>query len=350
MHQAPTYGLAPSQLPRKKQDDARLGWLPIVHVPRYVVAGTFILPFIIFMVIVNLLISKLHHIAPKLVWVMLYAFCVMFAIYILGALYWLRINRLTGRKWHFIYSLLVLVSLFSGIWTGDKIFYSYAYAWYTMNDLASYIMIDPANAKGQSYMDVGRATFKEGTRVDTAYARAFVDRHTYCVAPIVGQPMTSMGTATSGSAFQLPPSGTVDFWAIGIDCCLPSGEQFECAQVTNTLARSGMRLLRDDQRLFYKLAVQEWSTEFKLPVEHPLFFYWVQDPVEEVEAYDDNTTKTTWLYAGMYTIANSVFAFLLYFFLPEAESERPVDWEAVSIRNQRKMFLTTSGAGNAAAV
>jgi len=84
-------------------------------------------------------------------------------------------------------------------------------------------------------MDAAVLYFREGTTVSVEDARAYQDSHIYCVAPIVGQPLGEAGGGDESGAFILPPSGTIDFWAVGVDCCLPSGEKFTCADVNNPL-------------------------------------------------------------------------------------------------------------------
>merc|ERR1719502_2180472 len=69
----------------------------------------------------------------------------------------------------------------------------------------------------------------------------------YCVAPIV-----------KGNA-QLT---SYDFWAVGVNCCSGAQSDFRCGEYTNPHSKSGLRLMKDDQRPFYRLAVQQsTSTE-----------------------------------------------------------------------------------------
>lgn len=48
---------------------------------------------------------------------------------------------------------------------------------------------------------------------------------------------------------------TYDFWAVGLNCCSGVSSDFRCGEFNNQHARSGLRLMRDDQRPFYRQAL-----------------------------------------------------------------------------------------------
>ena len=113
---------------------------------------------------------------------------------------------------------------------------------------------------------------------------AFKNVDTYCVAPV---------SVLQGRLWLLPqfsqilcrvsmpggvvlPLETYDFWAIGMDCCSVNAADFHCGtglgwilsvrpekaklaggEVGNFKAHSGLRLLDDRQRSFYRLAVEQ---------------------------------------------------------------------------------------------
>lgn len=200
------------------------------------------------------------------------------------------------------------LAVISGWYYGDMNFGHHVVSYYTYQDLATYTNIDPAKNKGQTYMDAGQVYFREGTHIATEDMAAFRSHNTFCAAPIIGQPLRNQGGKLQVEAqgnIVIPESGTVDFWAVGLDCCDPSTRSFHCGKADSKRARAGMRLLRDDQRPFYLLAVQEWTARMCptsghdntasgmakaapltcLPARHPLFFTWVEDPVGEVDGY-----------------------------------------------------------------
>jgi len=277
---------------------------------------------------------------------------------------------------------------------GDAIFRWDMSSYYTYEDLASYINVDPNQDKGQTYMDAGQVYFKESSYVMTTKAVAFESAGVYCVAPIVrwppqdsagveqgrlrragcstecSPPACGAGSPTDGGSLletqttgaglevctrycsarndtagtrfcgsggayesgdfvdcstcqqassspsqaqydgtrvELPASGTIDFWAVGKDCCDASGANFKCGAVDNPRARAGLRMLRDDIRPFFLMAVQEWSAWVGEPAKHPLFFYWVEDPVAEVEGHNLGGSKK-------YTEFVALFVAFIFFF------------------------------------
>eukprot|EP00928_Gymnodinium_smaydae_P020834 TRINITY_DN18059_c0_g1_i1.p1 TRINITY_DN18059_c0_g1~~TRINITY_DN18059_c0_g1_i1.p1 ORF type:complete len:398 (+),score=56.77 TRINITY_DN18059_c0_g1_i1:46-1194(+) len=117
-------------------------------------------------------------------------------------------------------------------------------------------------------------------------------------------------TLEGSSGMRAPSgSGTIDFWAVGKDCCEPSGAGYSCGAVNSSLARAGMRLLRDDLRPYYLMAVQEWSARTGVPARHPLFFHWVEDPISEVDSYMQSAEASFWLHLLWFLGLSSGVAF-----------------------------------------
>eukprot|EP00434_Breviolum_minutum_P018801 symbB.v1.2.016583.t1/scaffold1253.1/size128728/10 len=112
-------------------------------------------------------------------------------------------------------------------------------------------------------------------------AIAFRNGLTYCVAPVILEPLEAAGGTTSKTTagFQIPSSGTVDFWAVGTDCCGTTGTPFTCFDAANPFARSGLRVLDDTHTAMYQLAVQEWTATTGVPTKFPIFFEWSLDPL-----------------------------------------------------------------------
>lgn len=183
-----------------------------------------------------------------------------------------------GRAHTAFMFVLLFVAAGSGAAYGKYVHFTKFMPFDDFRSLVTYINIDPNTDKGGSYRDAGEVYFKEGSRVDITRALAVKSKDVYCVAPIVRNPATPQG----GGPIPPPDSGTVDWWAVGINCCKPDGEAFSCGLALT--ARAGLRLLRDDVRHLYALGVDEWSSKFESPVKHPLFFEWVTDPLADVSA------------------------------------------------------------------
>merc|ERR1719161_3450528 len=108
----------------------------------------------------------------------------------------------------------------------------------------------------------------------------FKNLQMYCVAPIV-----------SGSRDDAKRISSYDFWAIGTNCCSGTQADFHCEGFNIRGASAGVRLMRDDHRAFYRLAVQQAEAAYNIRADHPLFFHWMQDPNAEVTAYMDEGYK-----------------------------------------------------------
>lgn len=215
-------------------------------------------------------------------------------------------------------SVCIWLALISSTMVSDQLFWKYRWGYYSLEELDTYINIDPAHDQGQTYMDAGQVYFKESTFVAKTKAVAYRENGVYCVAPIIRQPLENQDgveAVASQGAFTLPPSGTVDFWAVGINCCDPSGAAFTCGQVNGVGARAGVRLMRDDVRPFFMMAVQEWTAKNNLPARHPLFFTWVADPLWEVEKLWTESGTNLMYFLVFFCAGNTVASYVLFSYI-----------------------------------
>jgi len=230
------------------------------------------------------------------------------------------------RKARFFISLAVCMwlALIFGYLFGDMYYFRYMAQYFTYDDMGMYVNVDPAKDNGQAFMDAGQVYFKESSYVATNRAMAFRNKRTYCVAPILRAPLLNQDGSNqlqSLSGFVPPPSGTVDFWAVGVDCCGPTGSEFTCGDVDSVISRAGMRLLREDLQPFYLLAVQEWTATIGIPATHPLFFTWVTDPIK----YRDNLQdQANWTFGEMALTHFMLNIFLQVFLLVSLTKMRVV--------------------------
>lgn len=216
---------------------------------------------------------------------------------------------------HWAFAISMLAAVVFGTYLSDANYFQNMWQYYSYEDLVTYVNIDPSIDRGQSYMDSGQVYFKESTYVARDKAIAFQNDGIYCAAPIVRQPLENQGgaqaVAQSGN-FVLPASETIDFWAVGQNCCAPDGTNFKCGQVATTLSRSGLRMLRDDLRPFFVLAVQEWASKYGLPVRHPLFFHWVQDPLAETDNYAFTGLRNMFMETFLFFSGNACATVLMH--------------------------------------
>lgn len=214
-----------------------------------------------------------------------------------------------------VLSLSCLIALAAGWVLGNRTWYEETAGYYSYKDMASYVNIDPSSDRGQSYMDAGTLYFKEGSHVDRNRPIGFRNGLNYCVAPIVRTPLhqnSSLKTPDTFNRFVLPRSGTVDFWAVGIDCC---DDMFMCGDSASQLARSGLRALNEQQRSMYLLAVQEWSAATGLPVRHPLFFHWVKDPILSIDSILGEANQDFTIRVAVCLVVSLVMSFLAHLML-----------------------------------
>jgi len=155
--------------------------------------------------------------------------------------------------------------------------------------------VDPS-ASGQGDLDAGRMMFLPGSILDTRMAMGVKVGKTYCVAPVVNPGVTAA-------------QRQYDFWAVGEDCCssVEPSKIFNCATTTSgALSRGGMRLMEDNGRPFFRMAVQEAEATYKIRAKHPIFLHWMEDPNAELARWRDKAARM------FYCSILSVSVFMLF--------------------------------------
>lgn len=199
--------------------------------------------------------------------------------------------------WHTFLALCMIIAWFGGFLLGDSNFRQFTRPYCDMMNLNTYTDVSPAMRRGQQIMDAGTIQFATGSRLDITKSMGFKSKTLYCVAPI-----------TIGNA-SLP---TYDFWAVGTDCCSGGKASFDCSDMR---AQGGLRLLSDETRPFYRLAVQQAETAYGIKAAHPLFFTWVQDPVRLVQGWRQGAQQAffAWIFTHLFIQAFLVVAASLVF-------------------------------------
>eukprot|EP00927_Polykrikos_kofoidii_P044238 TRINITY_DN3825_c0_g1_i3.p1 TRINITY_DN3825_c0_g1~~TRINITY_DN3825_c0_g1_i3.p1 ORF type:complete len:302 (-),score=39.29 TRINITY_DN3825_c0_g1_i3:68-973(-) len=233
------------------------------------------LPWLIFCFLFASMSFSLHYQRPTLAWLLFLMGFVVAGLALALAIRSRRAER--DPTWYMFAAIAIFVAtVLAGVF-GDMNFWYNMQPFYDIENLNTYPSVNPAREKGQQLMDAGRVYFSDGAALDMTKAMGFKNLDLYCVAPIV-----------SGQGGQL---ASYDFWAVGINCCSGVSSDFRCGEFNNPHARSGLRLMRDDQRPFFRLAVQQAEAAYNIRATHPLFFYWMQDPVSEMNTFRDDGFK-----------------------------------------------------------
>lgn len=182
-----------------------------------------------------------------------------------------------------------------GFCSGDFNYHYYFKPYFDVKNLNTYPHVNPSIYYSQQYMDAGVINFVPGSHLDISKSYGFKNGNTYCVAPVVGP-------ATAEDGFHGIGKMEYDFWAVGINCCSGHRPDFHCGEYSNPLARKGLRLMREEERDFFRLAVKAAGASYNIKTRQPLFMYWMQYPEDEIRAYVDDGWKYYW---------HSVFAYFL---------------------------------------
>lgn len=252
-----------------------------------------LLPWLTFCVVFLVTSFKIHYSQPWLCWSIVGLFGLVALVLGVGAMtsVMAKLKQDESREptWFIFLFLTMLIAIVAGAVLGHMNFSSFMQRYYDYKNLNDYSYVDVARTRGEQLMDGGRVNFVSGTILDLRKAMGFKNLDTYCVAPITATDANSMGAELSN----------YDFWAVGINCCSGDLTDFHCGEFNNPNARGGVRLLEDESRGFYRLAVQQAEALYHIKARHPLFFYWAQDPVQEIESWKEEGYK--FLFLGMLT-------------------------------------------------
>jgi hypothetical protein len=218
---------------------------------------------------------KFHYQNPEICW--LIALVYLGICIIVG----MRAYRIKSRDrqpyWLTFTAGALFVALLTSVIFGNLNYRYNLMPFYEIQALNSYPSVDPAKDYGQQYMDAGTIFFADGTNLDITMASSFMSTDLYCVAPIV-----------SGN----DKLDHYDFWAVGTDCCSGVSPDFRCGQFNNPEARSGLRLVSESERPYYRLAVQVAEAQFNIQSPHPIFVEWLVDPLAKLKELE----KKGWRY------------------------------------------------------
>jgi hypothetical protein len=235
-------------------------------------------PWVLFMALTSSLSFQVHYDSPtvcNLVVILTFGLVILFGYFAYAAIR----RNLTGQNppnWYVFLFITSIIAWFAGYVVGNMNYANNMQPYYDVNNLNVYPSVDPSTTKGQQLMDMGQAIFTTSSRLDLTKSVGFKNLDVYCVAPVVS-PNSTMET--------------YDFWAVGINCCSGHAADFACGEFNNPLAHSGLRLMRDDLRPYFRLAVEQAAASNNIKATHPVFLYWMQDPTAEINSYQDAGMK-----------------------------------------------------------
>mmetsp|Transcript_63351 Transcript_63351/g.151145 ORF Transcript_63351/g.151145 Transcript_63351/m.151145 type:complete len:335 (+) Transcript_63351:139-1143(+) len=264
--------------------------VPHRRYPRLTLGGVAIgllLPWLLFAVTCYVMSSRIHYETPWLAFlVCFFGGCIVLALAFVVRWKWFSVDKEGYAKdttWPMFLLLTAAGAWVGGIVVGLRIFDNTTVPYNDILRLDNYAAVDPATMRGQSYMDAGRIQFINEAKLGLDMPMTFKNLDNYCVVPIVHDGVTQ---------------DVYDFWAIGLNCCSKEGYDprrppqaqgasgpFQCGEYKNTEAKSGLRLLRADQREFFRLAVQEAEAAYGIRTQYPIFFYWEQNTDEALQQY-----------------------------------------------------------------
>lgn len=235
------------------------------------------LPWVLFLVVYSVQSFYFHYVLPFCTWFFQVSVLLCVAFYGWGA----YLNSRSGlhRDFYPVYlSVAFLAASVLGWLLGDLNFWFNMQPCYNIEHLATYNNVNPSQltlrsgqklpTRGKRYQDAGKVYFESNAVVDVNRSMSFKMGDLYCVAPIVDP--------------NCKKNCGYDFWAVGLNCCAEDVADFRCGEYKNPVAKSGLRLMHDMQRPNFRLAVMEAEGVHKMVSTHPIFFYWLHDPVKEI--------------------------------------------------------------------
>lgn len=234
-----------------------------------------LVPWVMFISVFGVISFSLHYKLPYITNILVAlaaGVCIMSAFLAIKAMVNKNLDNQYQPSWYVFISVTCLTAFVVAFMAGENNYYTWMQPYYNYENLATYKDIDTNTYLGQQLMDAGRIDFKSGTKLDLGKSMGFKNKDVYCVAPIMTQ-----GSSTTAQS--------VDFWAVGKNCCSGVQADFHCSGFSDPKATGVIRMMSDSERPFYRLAVQQAEATYKLTATHPLFFQWVHSADEAVNQY-----------------------------------------------------------------
>jgi hypothetical protein len=268
-----------------------------------------VVPPLDFLYVFTMLTFSMHFSYPRFVWVfVLIGFVPVFISLMLarGAGAFRHYDSqvaAAGAKWHRLTAILFSFAFVSAAIAGELNYWYFSHVFYYLDSMKTYSNINPAETDGVRLMDAGKVFFSEGSRVATDMGMSYTTWDVYCVAPIT----TDEGMASQGNSLS-----TYDLWAVGVNCCRSADTNFHCGAYGDPAARAGLRQISENQRGFFRLAVEQAEAAYNIRSAHPVFFYWTQDPAEQESDFFTDAFANWVMLTSIHFVAN-LFVVILFF-------------------------------------
>jgi len=237
------------------------------------------LPWLLFLFVYSIVAFEFHYLLPMC------TLCVMliisgFCLHLAQSSY---AKYKIGDDWFYsVYMSCAFIFVVVMAWViADQTFWTWMQPAINADKLAEYSNVDPSShmarngavvpTTGKRYQDAGKIYFSDNAVLDQSKAMSFKLGHSYCVAPIVNPDCTK--------------NCGYDFWAVGVDCCSDDAADFRCGEYHNVQAKSGVRMMYEWERPYFRLAVLEAEGAHQIMSSHPVFLYWMEDPVGTVRKW-----------------------------------------------------------------
>lgn len=179
----------------------------------------------------------------------------------------------------------------------------------------SYTNVVPSEPSA-SKADAGTLTFTDESSIDTTKSIGYwaSNGRTYCIAPI----------------HDMAPTQTIEFWAVGVDCCGAQSE-FLCDASADETAHGGIVVFDNygyfnpSNRDYYDMAREKAQAEFDLVSgNHPMYVRWVKS--ENLGMLQSFYLTSAQTFIGTTTIINlficAVFAYVFVKNPPKNDSAK----------------------------
>mmetsp|Transcript_126650 Transcript_126650/g.364238 ORF Transcript_126650/g.364238 Transcript_126650/m.364238 type:complete len:316 (-) Transcript_126650:65-1012(-) len=290
-----SYGAAPAAKPRRA---SRAWGLTSADVAKAV--GCVLLPPIVFFATSTLLCFRVRFLLPRGTWLLVVPLAAPAVLCGIAARRAVRAG-LDGH-WPKLAAVLFGAASLVAVVISEMNYWYFSQPYFLLDSLRAYDDVNPAEMDGVRLMDAGRVRFDEGARLATDMAMSYTSWDIYCVAPIT----TAVGLPSQGSRLM-----SYDLWAVGVNCCRAGETNFRCGEYDKAAAHSGLRQVSAEQRPYFRLAVQQAEAEYNIEATHPIFFYWVEDPLHEQQLFFE-AAFSNWILANALHFAANAFTIVAF--------------------------------------